>query len=116
MDFPPRLPLSVNLAAAVGEVDREIVVQRVEVEEVLLDLLALVAERDHELSETLARVDVEDVPENRLAADLDHGLGTDGRLFLQPAAHPSGQDRDLHAAVPAGIGHGRAVERIMGTG
>ena len=43
--------------------------------EVFLDHVALVAAADHEVIDAVGGVDFHDVPENRLAADLDHRLG-----------------------------------------
>ena len=45
-----------------------------------------------------ARVDLHDVPEDRLLADLDHRLRPDGRLLAEPGAEAAGEEDDLHAA------------------
>ena len=37
-----------------------------------------------------------DVPEDRLAADLDHRLGPCVRLLREPGAEPAREDHDLH--------------------
>src|SRR5688572_20449417 len=81
VDEPGRLlaPMSLRLAGA--QIDRDIVVEREEVEEVLLDDFALVAEGDDEFLEPVSRVQVEKVPENRLTADLHHGLWPERSLL-----------------------------------
>jgi hypothetical protein len=84
MDLPARLASVVHHRTAGCQVERDVVVQRVEVEEILLDHLALVAERDDELVDPVAPVDVHDVPQDRLAADLDHRLRLERRLLRQP--------------------------------
>jgi hypothetical protein len=75
-----------------GVVDGHLVVRHVEgdvggvqevVGEVLLDDVALVAAADDEVVDAVLGVELEDVPEDGAAADLDHGLGcfrrADGR-------------------------------------
>ena len=47
--------------------------------EVLLDDVALVAAADDEVVDAVLRVDLEDVPEDGAAADLDHRLGAEAR-------------------------------------
>src|SRR3712207_7472787 len=47
---------------------------------------------DDELVDALAGVELHDVPEDRLAADLDHRLGPGGGLLAQPRAEAAGQD------------------------
>src|SRR5262249_14484574 len=69
------------------------------VEEVVLDDLALVAQGDDELGEAVRRVSFHDVPEDRLAADLDHRFRFDRGRFGQPGAEAAGQDDDFHAAL-----------------
>ena len=67
---------AVHGRTAVGEVDREIAPQVVIVEEIAAHHLRFVAERDHELTESVGGIDVHDVPENRMPPDLHHGLRT----------------------------------------
>ena len=54
--------------------------------EVLLDHVALVATADHEIVDAVRRVELHDVPEDRLAADLDHGLRFQMGLLGDPGA------------------------------
>jgi hypothetical protein len=75
---------AVDLHLPAAHVERDVRgVQRV-VGEPLLDDVSLVAETDDELLDPVGRVDLHDVPQHRLAADLDHGLGLDGGLLAQP--------------------------------
>src|SRR5438876_5695057 len=76
--------------------DREIAIQQVVVDEVVLDHLALVAEAQHELVEAVGRVRLHDVPQNRLTADIDQRLGAIFRLFAEAGAHTTTQDDYLH--------------------
>src|ERR1700761_464909 len=64
--------------------------------EVLLDEVALVAAADDEVVDAVMGVDFEDVPQDRPAADFDHGLGTHHGLFAEPRAHSAGEDNCLH--------------------
>src|SRR5690606_1255489 len=79
-----------------AQVDRQVAVDGVVVEEILLDHLALVAERDHELVDAVGAEDVHDVPENRPSADLDHRLRLHRGLFGETRAETARQDHGLH--------------------
>src|SRR5690606_31025756 len=70
-------------------------------QEVVLNDLALVAERDHELVHAAGLEGLHDVPEDRPASDLDHRLGLDRRLFREPGAEAPGEDHRLHALTSA---------------
>ena len=61
-------------AVALCEVKGDIRSVQVVVGKILLDHIALVAETDHKFMKPIIRIDLHDVPENRLATDLDHGL------------------------------------------
>jgi hypothetical protein len=93
----PRLgALLVHLHAVVGHVERHVRHVQEVVREVFLDQVALVPEADDELVHAVRRVDLHDVPEHRLAADLDHGLGPEHRFLADAGAHAPGQDHALH--------------------
>ena len=77
---------------AVLQRDRHVLADRVVVQEVALDLIALVAERQHELVEAVARVVLHDVPQDRPAADLDERLRTHLGLLGQARARAAAQD------------------------
>ena len=55
--------------------DGHVRVAGVEIQEVVLDDVALVAERDDELRKAVEGVDLHDVPEDGMLADLQHRLG-----------------------------------------
>src|SRR5262249_10806669 len=95
---------------AVLEIHDEVALPHGEVAEVLLDELALVAARDQEVGEAVARVQAHDVEEDRVAADLDHGLGTHDRLLRETRPQPAGQDPPLHRRSPD------ASATILGSG
>src|SRR5262249_18312372 len=69
-----------------------------------LDLLAPVSGQQQEALESLGDVDLDDVPDDRAAADLDQRLGDRLRVLLKPRAATPAQDRDrrisgaVHAA------------------
>ena len=66
------------------------------VAEVLLDQVALVAAADHEIVQTIGRVDLHDVPENRLPADLDQRLRLRNAFFADAATEPARENDDFH--------------------
>jgi len=55
-------------------------------------LLTEVAGAQNEVLEALARVELDDVPEDRPAADLDEGLGDGVGVLLQTGPAPSAED------------------------
>src|SRR5512138_2410849 len=103
VDVPVGVHGSVTLDVAGPEIDAEVALQRCQLHEILLDVLALVAERDIELPEPVAGVVHHDVPEDRTSADLDHWLGPNLRLLDQAGPDAACEDRDLHKW-PAGWG------------
>ena len=68
-----------------------------------LDLFAPVAGQQQEAVEALRDVDLDDVPDDRAAADLHQRLGDRLGVFLQPGSPASAEDRDrrLSGAVHA---------------
>ena len=64
------------------------------VEEVALDQVALVAQAQHEAAEAEVLVGLHDVPQDRLAADVDQRLGQLLAGLAQPGAHAAAQDDD----------------------
>src|SRR4051812_886599 len=76
----------------------QVAVKQAVVHEVALYRVALVTGSDDEVVETLAGVELHDVPEHRPATDFDHGLGTQPGLFHEPRTQTAGQDDDFHQA------------------
>ena len=76
--------------------DREIAPHLVVAQEILLDDPALVAQADHEIVDAVVGVELQDVPENGLAPDLDHRLGLQVGLFADARAEPPGKDDSFH--------------------
>src|SRR6185312_7120742 len=70
----------------------------------LLDLLAPIPGQQQEVLEPLGDVDLNHVPDDRPAADLDERLGDRLSVLLKPSAPAAAQDRDgwlggaVHAA------------------
>ena len=64
--------------------------------EIFLDDITLVAAADHEIVDAMRRIDLHDVPENGLAADLDHRLRPEIALLGNASPEPSGEDDDFH--------------------
>lgn len=63
-------------------------------QEVFLDRIAFVSQAQDESVVAEMRVGLHDVPENRSAADRDHGFGFKFRFFLETGAFSSAKDHD----------------------
>jgi len=95
-DAPRLAVVLVHVHAVVAHVERDVGgVQEVIGEEVL-DRIALVAKADHEVVNSVGGILLHDVPENWLAADLDHWLGLEVRLFTDARAEATRQNNCLH--------------------
>ena len=81
MDGPGLGLFLVEAGLTGGQVDCQVGAKPVIVEEIALDLLALVAQRDHELVEAVPHVVLHDVPDDRVTPDLDQWLRPDLSLF-----------------------------------
>ena len=67
------------------------------IREIFLDDVALVAEADDELRDAEGRVELHDVPEDGLRADLHHGLRARVRFLGDARALAAGENHALHA-------------------
>ena len=84
---------------AIGpRVDRHVGGVQEVVGEILLDHVALVAEADDEIVDAVMGVDLHDVPEDRLAADLDHRLRPQVGFLGDAGAQAAREDDRFHAA------------------
>ena len=93
----PRLGVVVvDVHAVVRHVEGDVGHVQEVVGEVFLDDVALVAQADDEFADPVGRVDLHDVPQDRLAADLDHRLGADRGFFTEACAEAAGQDHGFH--------------------
>ena len=79
----------------------DIVVHGLVVEEIVLDHLALVAQRQGEVRVPLGGEDLHDVPEDGPGTDADHGLGPELGFFAQAGAQAPAEDDDFHVLVPS---------------
>ena len=64
--------------------------------EVFLDHIALVAAADDEVLNAVGGVELHDVPEDRFAPDLDHGLGLEVGFLGKTSAEAAGEDDGFH--------------------
>ncbi|MNM82275.1 hypothetical protein D3C81_943020 [compost metagenome] len=64
--------------------------------EVLLDHIALVAQADDEVIDAKVRVDLHDVPDDRLAAYLDHRFWPQVGFFADTRTQAAGQNDCFH--------------------
>src|SRR5579859_2943313 len=72
--------------------DGEIALHRFVVEEVVLDHVASIAEAKHEILEIVMRVQLHDVPQERVAPHLDQGLWLELGFLSQPGAQPAAEN------------------------
>ena len=86
----------VHFHAVVAHVEGDVGHVQEVVGEVLLDHVALVAAADHEVVDAVGGVHFHDVPQDRLAADFDHGLGARAGFFAESSAQATGEDDCLH--------------------
>ena len=81
------------------------------VREVLLDEVALVAAADHEVIHAIRDINFHNVPNNRLAADLDHRLGLEVGLFGDAGTETIGEDNGFHKLLTC---YGDAPDSVAG--
>ena len=67
---------------------------------VLLDDVALVAAANDEVIDAVVGISLQDVPQDRLAADLDHGFGAGVGFFADACAQATGKNDCFQNLVP----------------
>ena len=82
-----------------GKIKSNIAVVEKIIRKPLLDDMLLVSGADDEIIEAVVRVLLHDVPENRLAADFDHGLRLELGLFGNSCASATCQQNYFHAVI-----------------
>ena len=78
-------------------VHRDVALSRGVVEDVVLDDLALVPEGKHEIADAVVREAAHDVPQDRHAADFNHGLWLDLGFLAQTGSQTATENDGLHA-------------------
>jgi hypothetical protein len=89
----------VHLHAVLSEVEGHIGLMQEVIGEILLDRITLVTKADHEIGDAMLGISFEDMPEDRLASNLDHRFRADGRFFADPGAHAPGEDYGFHSTI-----------------
>jgi len=64
--------------------------------EIFFGDMLLIVGTDDEVVEAMVAVQFHDVPEDRLAADLDHGFGAEVAFFGDTGAQAAGEDDGFH--------------------
>jgi hypothetical protein len=100
VDFPIALLPHPHVDFAGSEVNRQVVVCGVQRAKVILDYLLTIAARDDELFEAGVGIELHQVYENGLSADLDHGLRTDRRLLRKAGTEAACEQHDFHKRQP----------------
>jgi hypothetical protein len=67
--------------------------------EVFLDHETLISAADNEIIQSVCGIYFHDMPEDRLAADFDHGLGPIIGFFGEPSPHTTCEDNCFHLGV-----------------
>src|SRR5579859_3058259 len=88
------------LDVASRQIDRHALLEVIVVQEVALDDLALIPQREDELLEAVVGVMLHEVPKEGMLADLYHRLGLHGGLFGQTSTQSTGQDHGFQAQSP----------------
>src|SRR3990170_3240020 len=86
----------VNRSLSRGQVNRNVTVNRMEVEEIILNDLPFVTKGNDKLGYSMDGINVHDVPEDRPPAYFDHGFGPQGCLFRQATPKPASQNHCFH--------------------
>ena len=95
---PPRFGgLAMHFHAVFRDMERDVGHVQEVIREIFLDQIAAVAKADDEVVEAEMAVNLHDVPDDRLAADFDHGLGPHRGFLRNPGSETTGQNDDLHA-------------------
>src|SRR3954470_4373080 len=79
-----------------AQVERHIAGVQEVVREIFLDLVALISAADDEVGQPMRGVDLQDVPQDRLSADLHHGLRTQRALLADARPQSPRQYHGLH--------------------
>lgn len=79
-----------------GKVHGEIGIADLVFPEILLDILAFVSQREHEILVPVSGVPVHDMPDNRPAADFHHGLGLVFGFFAHAGAFAAAENDCFH--------------------
>src|SRR5690242_20169899 len=87
-----------HIHATAPEIDGHVAIQQKVVAKVALDDVTLVAESDDKLFLAVVSVVFEDVPEDRLSADLNHRLRNNFRFFSQSGSTTASKDHHSHRA------------------
>ena len=76
-------------------VDRDVAQVQVVIDKVFFDDVAHIAEADHEFIEAIMAIMFHDVPDDRFATDLHHGLRAKVGFFGETGAEAPGENDDF---------------------
>ncbi len=68
-------------------------------EEVILDIFALVSQAEHEVIVPEMSVVFHEMPDDRAVADIDHRLGNLLGIVAQPHAESAAEENDFHGSI-----------------
>src|SRR6516165_8048601 len=100
MDDPVRFAAPfVHYNGAVASADGEVRAVMMQFQEISNDCLFLVPERNNELVYSIDGIVLHNVPKDRLAADLYHGLRAGVGFLGEARSHSAGQNCNLHQSI-----------------
>src|SRR5437879_4606646 len=95
-DLPIRSDRIHDLARAILQIDHQIAVMKHIVQKILFNHFPFITARHQEVFVAVTRVNVHDVPKNRLPADFHHGLGAKSGLLGQSGAETTCEYDNFH--------------------
>src|SRR5262245_9474205 len=78
----------------------QITIERAIIHHILLDYLALIAEGNDKILETIVRIVHHDVPKNRLPTNFHHWLRLHFGFFYETRAYAAGKNSYFHTTSP----------------
>ena len=98
--------MAMHFHGVVLHVERDIRHVQEIVREILLDQITAVPKAHHEVVYPVPGINLHDVPEDRLAAYLDHRLRAQVRFFADPRTQPARQYDDFQIALREAVSFG----------
>ena len=95
-DFPGFTVLLMDGHLVVLKIEGDVAAMEEVVGEIFFDDVPFVSQENDKIVVSIPRVDLHDVPENRMAANLHHGFWDDICLFGKTCAHAACEDKDFH--------------------
>ena len=93
---PPLLICITSVHLACREIDGQVAGDVITSQKILFDIVPQIPQCDVKVTELVVREVLHDMPQDWLAADLDHRFRSRFGLLLQPCSHPTSEDDHFH--------------------